>query len=246
MNKIILILLVFFSISLNATPAIDSVSVKNKVVLKEDQTSISPVKFKTNLKEKYNSNDFVYEMKSKEKSWWDRFVEWLNYWIKKIFGLTDNVSSTATDWVLRVISTIIILFVVYLIVKSILNKEGQWIFGKSTVKKVINHEDIERNLKYIDFEKLIADTLKTGDNRLVIRYYYLWILKKLSEKELIEWNPEKTNSDYSYEIKDNTLRTDFDYASYLYNYIWYGEFELDEATFKSAQSTMQQTIKSIK
>ena len=133
-----------------------------------------------------------------------------------------------------------------LIVKAILNKEGQWIFGKSTTKKIINHDDIERNLQHIDFEKLIASTLKLGNQRLSIRYYYLWLLKKMSEKNIIDWNPEKTNSDYWYEIKAESLKNDFSYLSYLYNYIWYGEFEITATSFESMKKTFETTIQSIK
>lgn len=125
------------------------------------------------------------------------------------------------------------------------NKEGQWIFAKSSSKKIINYDDIERNLKDIDFDKLIKDTLKSGDNRLAIRYYYLWILKKMAEKDIIDWNPEKTNSDYLYEIKSTTLKTDFSYVSYLYNYIWYGEFEVDQSSFENAKHSMEKTLQSL-
>jgi hypothetical protein len=31
----------------------------------------------------------------------------------------------------------------------------------------------------------------------------------------------------------------------LYNYIWYGEFELDEATFLKAKTAFEKTIKSL-
>lgn len=213
--------------------------------IKTDRSSITPIRFSPNFKSKYTSKEFQYEVKLEEKSWWDRFVEWLRQFFRDVFGLTDGVSSTAVDWTINIISGLIILIVVYLIVKSILNKEGQWIFGKSTTKKIISHDDIERNLKNIDFEKLIRETLKSDNHRLAIRYYYLWILKKMSEKSIIEWNVEKTNSDYFYEIKSDSLRQEFGYASYLYNYIWYGEFELDETDYKNACQTMEKTLKSI-
>ena len=67
----------------------------------------------------------------------------------------------------------------------------------------------------------------------------------MSEKGIIEWDIEKTNSDYLYEIKNETRRDEFAYLSYLYNYIWYGEFELDEATFEKAK-TAPPTLKKIK
>jgi len=137
------------------------------------------------------------------------------------------------------------LFVIYLIVKSILNKEGQWIFGKNSDKKIINYAEIEKNLQLVDFEKLIKNTLKSNEKRLAIRYYYLWLLKKMAEKEIIEWDAEKTNSDYLNEIQNPNQKDNFAYLSYLYNYIWYGEFELDENTFDRAIATFDKTIQTI-
>jgi len=126
-----------------------------------------------------------------------------------------------------------------------MNGEGRWVFGKSSDKKVINYDEIEKNLHLVDFEKLIKEATKSGENRLLIRYYYLWLLKKLSEKELIDWDVEKTNSDYLYEIKSEKLRDEFAYLSYLYNYIWYGEFVLEEKTLAKSVKSFEKTIKSL-
>lgn len=215
-----------------------AITVDNSVIITQE---FNP-KFKSN----YNDKEFQYEVKVAEKGLWDRFTEWLSYWFKKLFGLSDKVSDNAVNITLKVIASIIVLYVIYLIVKVILNKEGQWIFGKSTTKKIINHDDIERNLQHVDFEKLIASTLKSGNQRLAVRYYYLWLLKKMSEKNIIDWNPEKTNSDYWYEIKTESLKNEFSYLSYLYNYIWYGEFEITECSFESMKKTFETTIQSIK
>lgn len=250
MNKLLLIIVFFFCATISAQDTIETTQKVNfsytEKDIKVDTTAFITNQFNPNFKEKYRDSEFVYEVKASEIGVWDRFKEWLMQWLKKLFGLSDNVSTSAVDITLKIIATLIILFVIYLIVKAILNKEGQWVFGKSTTKKIINHDDIERNLQHVDFEKLIASTLKTGNQRLAIRYYYLWLLKKMSEKSIIDWNPEKTNSDYLYEIKNDSLKTDFQYASYLYNYIWYGEFEINDTNFLSIKKTFETTLQSIK
>mgnify|MGYP006155083877 FL=1 len=67
----------------------------------------------------------------------------------------------------------------------------------------------------------------------------------MSAKQLIEWDVEKTNSDYLYEIKNTSIKSQFEYVSYLYNYIWYGEFELDEVTFVKAKKAFDNLINSL-
>lgn len=250
MNKLILFFLLLTGVSSRSQ---DSLAVAKSSIMSSvqkeiivDNSIIKPLKFDPNFKKSYQSADFIYDVKIAEKGIWDRFLDWLSFWFRKIFGLSNmEVSEKYVNLSLKGIAILIVIYVIYSIVKLILNKEGQWIFGKSTSQKIMKYDDIELNLKNIDFEKLIKDTLKSGEKRLAIRYYYLWLLKKMSEKNVIEWNPEKTNSDYLYEIKNESIRNDFGYVSYLYNYIWYGEFDLDENTFEKAQKTFEKTLQSI-
>ncbi len=210
-----------------------------------DTDSLSKATFNANFQAKYKTPDFDYEVKVPEKSFWDKFMEWLSFWLGKLFHISNPAESFGyAIFTIKVIAVILLAGVVYLIVKLILNKEGNWIFGKS-VKNKIEYDDLEQNLKNIDFDKLIAKTLVDGNNRLVIRYYYLWVLKKLSETDKINFIPEKTNSDYYNEIQSEKIKTDFKYVSYLYNYIWYGEFELDTVTFEKAQESFVKMIQSI-
>ena len=249
MNKLLLLLLLFFSFHCKAIDSLATAQKKPQHFTEKDlvidSQKVTPTHFESSIKEDYSSDDFQYEEKIPEKSAWDHFKEWLANLIGRLFGVTGPVAGIIVVWIFYGVAIIIVALVIYYIVKSMVNKEGQWIFAKSSSKKIINYDDIERNLKDIDFDKLIKDTLKSGDNRLAIRYYYLWILKKMAEKDIIDWNPEKTNSDYLYEIKSNTLKTDFSYVSYLYNYIWYGEFEVDQSSFENAKHSMEKTLQSL-
>lgn len=253
MNKSLLLLFwLLFSLPNWAQESL-SVAEKDSLALLEKKCKVDQapmqenIAFTPNLKSKYNSNEFQYEVKLAEKSAWEKFKEWLAYWFKKIFGLSDTkVSSNYVEITLKALAGLIVIYVVYLIVKVILNKEGQWVFGKSTTKKIIHDDDIEKNLVHVDFEKLLKKTLKENNHRLAIRYYYLWTLKKLSERNIIEWHADKTNTDYLYEIQSKDLKDNFQYLSYLYNYIWYGEFEMNDTTFKHAQKAFENTLQSLR
>lgn len=213
--------------------------------IKTDSSLPDARTFEENFKDRYRNNDYIYEQAVKESNWWDRFKQWLSDFLKNLFNLSsDTVSGKVVDLLIKSLAVLLIVFVIYLIVKAIMNGEGQWIFGKSSDKKVIHYDDIEKNIHLVDFEKLIKETLQSGEKRLSIRYYYLWLLKKMTEKNMITWDIEKTNSDYLYEIQDPAFKSNFEYASYLYNYIWYGEFELDEQTFEKAKTVFEKMIKS--
>jgi hypothetical protein len=210
-----------------------------------DNDSIQIKVFTENFKSKYKDSDFVYEFKAPKKNAWDRFKEWLAHIFDNIFHFGNKkTSANVVGILLKILATALIVFVIYLIVKAIMNDEGQWIFGKNSDKKIINYE-IEKNLHLVDFDKLIKNTLQSGEKRLSIRYYYLWLLKKMSAKEMIVWDIEKTNSDYLYELKNQETKDEFAYLSYIYNYIWYGEFELDDETFAKAKTAFEKSIKSL-
>jgi hypothetical protein len=242
MTKYLFLFLLLFSIPGFAQDSL----IVSKSEIQIDSSKVEEVQFEEGLKEKYTDEEFIYEVKVKELSAWDRFKEWLYDLFERLFNSSSRENTEdIVELFLKILAAAIIIFVIYLIVKAIMNGEGSWVFGKSSDKKVINYEEIEKNIHLVDFEKLIKETLKNGENRLAIRYYYLWLLKIMSAKQLIEWDVEKTNSDYLYEIKNSSIQSQFEYVSYLYNYIWYGEFELDEVTFIKAKKAFDNLINSL-
>jgi hypothetical protein len=211
-----------------------------------DSSSIELKKFEENFKKKYKTADFEYEPKSKAKSAWERFKENIAERIKKMldFKTTENAKSFVTAF-FRILLILIICIAVFLIVKAILSKEGGWFFDKNSGKKLVAYDAIEKNIHAINFKEIIETAIKSGDKRAAIRYYYLWLLKKMSDSKIILWDIEKTNSDYLYEIKNETLREKFTYLSYLYNYVWYGDFEIDQITFEKTTQNFAETIHSL-
>jgi hypothetical protein len=72
------------------------------------------------------------------------------------------------------------------------------------------------------------------------------LLKKLSAAEIIHYDVEKTNNDYRNEIEISKVKEDFTYTSYLYNYIWYGEFDVNDEQFNKAKLAFNKFLNSIK
>jgi hypothetical protein len=203
-------------------------------------------KLAKDFKKKYNNDDFVYETKPKPKTWWDRTKEAIWRFLDWLFSGNGQSEGTTSVWTIvkRIIGGIVIVFVVYMIARAILNKEGMWIFGRS--RKKIGAQDIsEEDIHQMDFQKLTDDTKQSGDYRLAVRYYFLWLLKKMADREIIDWHWDKTNSDYLYEIRNTQLKKDFEYLTYVYDYSWYGDFPLDEKAFAKAERTFQKTLNTL-
>ncbi|WP_026729010.1 hypothetical protein [Flavobacterium denitrificans] len=252
MNKIFFILFFAFCCSFSNAqdslvteepPKIESIKYTEKDI-QIDSATIAPKTFDKDFKEKYKSADFVYETKTPEKTFWDDFKEWLARVLSKIFTFSNPQASVNFVAILfKTLAVIVVIIVIFLIVKALINKEGQWIFGKNAQKRTIYYSDAEKNIHLLDFEKLIAENIESGQKRIAIRYYYLWLLKVMAQNNYIEWDIEKTNSDYLYEIQSPLHKEEFTYLSYLYNYIWYGEFDINEPIFLKAQNRFKTAIK---
>lgn len=201
-------------------------------------------KFDNGFKKKYKDEDFIYEKKPGAKTLWERFWEAVGRFFDWIFSSGNKQESNTTFTVKVIVAVVVILFVIYMIVRAILNKEGMWIFGRSR-KKITAQDSTEEDIHLMDFQKLTAETKLAGDYRLAVRYYFLWLLKRMTDREIIDWHWDKTNSDYLYEIKNNDLRKDFEYLTYVYDYSWYGDFPLDDKAFAKAEKAFIKTINTL-
>ena len=106
--------------------------------------------------------------------------------------------------------------------------------AKNREHSVILSEE-ENIIKNEDIQQLIKEAVAQKNYRLAIRYYYLGILKLLTEKDFIEWQLQKTNSDYLAEINNDDIKLNFSKITWLYDYIWYGDFAIDENGYSRAE-----------
>lgn len=196
-----------------------------------------------NLKEKYTDNDFNYIEKTKiDTSAWDRFWSAVGQFLRDLFDFGNGAKAlSGIEIAMKIIAILVIIFVVYLIVKVLINKEGGWIFGKSA-KKITVSEITEEDIHSMDFYSSITKAKNEKNLRLANRYYYLWLLKSFSDKEIIEWDIEKTNADYLNEISNLELKNEFQFLSYVYEHSWYGEFDLTKTDFERTETTFQKLI----
>lgn len=242
------IILLFLGLSPNVNATVFEKTPVIKIVQDSVYYDTDPINKREydNLKDKYDGNEFIYERTVENSGWWSRFKQWLSDFFKDLFNFnSDAQASDFTDIALKIFYVVIFLLVVFFIVKAIINKEGNWVFGKSSDKSIIPVTDIENNIYETDFKTLISEAESENNYRLAIRYYYLWLLKTLSEAEVIEYDVEKTNSDYYLEIESKETQEEFSYTSYLYNYIWYGEFDIDEHQFSKAKTAFTKFLRTL-
>jgi hypothetical protein len=175
-----------------------------------------------------------------------RLKNWFTDLISSLFHVESESAANILDNLQYLFWFLVILLVIYLIVKIILNKEIRWIFKRNKEENQNLNFDIGENIRAIDFDTLISDSVANKDYRSAIRYYYLFLLKKLDQFEVIEYDAQKTTFDYQNEVEGSTYAADFSKATYYYTYIWYGEFNISEEEYKKTSYVYDELLKQFK
>ena len=202
-----------------------------------DTSAVKAVTLDPDYSKKYkNDSEFNYNQEAGGKSFFKRLFEKIGMLLQRLFGMAPlSKYSDLTALVFKILCGLVVLIVLYFGIRVLMNHKGIWFFRKKNESLLIELHNTEQLIQSADFEQLISEIEKQGDTRQSIRLYYLWLLKDLKDHELIVWLPEKTNTDYLYELKEETLRKMFSYLSYLYNCIWYGEFSIGDKEYTSAK-----------
>jgi hypothetical protein len=91
-----------------------------------------------------------------------------------------------------------------------------------------------------DPDTLLRNAIKTGNYRLAVRYLYLQALIRLAEKRFIEINANKTNYEYVSEVRRHKFANEFASLTLQYEYVWYGEYPVDENLFRQIEGSFLQ------
>jgi hypothetical protein len=207
------------------------------------------VEFDKSILESYQQNeDYNYFKYTNEKSAWDKFQDWLSLqWNKFLDWLLSGVSQgNFWNYLALVLKILLIIGIGVLII---------WLFNKYYVvspntppedQSEINLSEDERLIQQKDLSTLIEEAEAAGDYRLASRYLFLNILKHLKDHKFIEYQFQKTNTDYKSEINQEAIKSDFTYASRFYEFVWYGDFQLEASAFRTAKARFEQLINHIK
>ncbi len=208
---------------------------QDSLVVTIDSSKISVIRFADNLSEKYTGSEFDYNtVEGEAENLLARALNWFFNGLQSVFGVT--IDPQLALLLKNIIYILLLGIAIYIVVRVLMGKDAVSFFRKkdNLVAPIpINEEHIEK----INLDKLISDALKEKNYRLAIRYMYLKTLQDLSLKKIIEYHFEKTNIDYYREIADVTLKQNFNKVSYLYDYIWYGKFELDKDGYLKAKES---------
>lgn len=139
-----------------------------------------------------------------------------------------------------IVLTLLAGFIVYFIISKYRGPEKKLEKIKSEISTA------EENIEEADLIKLLQKANKTGDYRLILRIYYLMILKSLTLEKHIRYAPKKTNRDYLYEIKNSEIKSGFSSITIDFDRLWYGKSRLNEAEFEKQKSRSIELLSHLK
>lgn len=224
------------------------VSQKDSTVVRFDDQEITGIEItEADLAPFKASDKFNYEIEHTDNSWWEGVKNWfyniLRRFFEWLFGVDAAPSYIAVF--LKYIPYVLLGLLLFLLIRFFIKANTKNIlFSKSNAATVLLSEE-ERIIKTEDIQGLIKQALDNHNYRLAIRYYYLYLLKLLTERELITWEIQKTNDDYIQELSQSTLKPLFQKVTLLYDYIWYGKFAIDRETYDKAKGNFDQLKNSI-
>jgi len=217
-------------------------------IVKYDESDIQPLGISQEDIDSYLSDDaFNYEVVQNENGWWESVKNWFYNLIRRFFEWIFGVETAAGYLAvfLKILPYILLGIFLYLVIRFFINANTRSIVDSTKNPNSVIISDEERIIKNEDIQQLINDALSQKNYRLAVRYYYLYILKLLSEQELIDWQQQKTNDDYLNELSDSPIKIGFNKATLLYDYIWYGEFNIDDKSYSKVEDVFQSLKKSI-
>ncbi len=240
-KNLIYISVLLFSISVFSQEKITGIKI--------DSTKVEQKKFDQESLEDFKSqDDFNYNVSKKENNVFENIWEWLGRVTKKILSwIFDDIGPAVgvLATIVKAIPWIILGLLLFFILKFFLKINTR---KSSDLREVISSIQLtndEELLQNHDLNELIQKAIEAHDYRLAVRYYYLLVLQKLTDKALITWQQEKTNDDFIREVAHHNIASDFIESTRLYDFVWYGNFEINEAEFLKAETLFHKLTKKI-
>lgn len=176
-----------------------------------------------------------------QPSLWDRFWHWIWHKITSMFNYIPY-----SGYILKyVLLGLAIALLGYIIFKGLgVDPFKLWQFDAK--KTAVPYSELLENIHEINFDDEIEKAVSQHNYRLAVRLLYLKCLKQLSDANLIKWQIDKTNSAYITELTDAGQKQTFSILTRQFEYVWYGDFIIDQQTFGNINQLFQNFKKQLK
>lgn len=203
------------------------VPVRAQVVIRSDTSTISIRGFAPDAIGKYKKDpQFQYErVMEPPRSIWARFWAWVWSRISELFN--TSLGSNLFYWGILPLAMLVFGYFIFRVVGMRVGVP----FGKENKENPLAYTQEEENIHKIDFDKAIQQAAEEKNFKLAVRLLYLQALKNLSDTGKINWQINKTNREYGYELGGTNLGQPFGELTLLFERNWYGNIPPREMDF---------------
>lgn len=123
--------------------------------------------------------------------------------------------------------------VLFLIYRLFLSEKGLF-SAPSRRKKIVTEEE-----EITDEETLLSKLTEAENNgayRLAVRYQFLRALNLMAGKGWLQLSHDKTNYQYVRDVGSRPVRNEFARIVMHYEYVWYGNFEVDQSIYQTIKA----------
>ncbi len=243
MRNILTVIVFLFLAPLSAQNAIEGIAA--------DTTVVTVKKFDKDLIENYKSKpqfDYSEQIIEYQKSWADKFIDWLTRTLGKFFEMLVGVENAEgiMRFLLQAFPYIVGVLFLYLIIKFFVDRNTTDFISTVKNRRFRSNSEEEELIRNKDLNVLLKEAIAENNFRDAVRYYYLLALKNLDEAQIILWEQQKTNEDFIMEISSGELKDSFAENTRLYDFVWYGDFGLTQEEFVQAEIDFKATNDLIK
>jgi hypothetical protein len=203
-----------------------------------DTSTIQAKEFNEQALNKFRADkDFNYDshaIGAGEPSLWDRFWTWLWNTISEWFSGVPY-GGQVLKYLFLALSVALLVYVIF---KS-LGIDAVRLWRGEAAKIAVPYSESLENIHEINFDAEIEKAISQHNYRLAVRLLYLKCLKQLSDQSLIQWQIDKTNSAYVYELTNPEQRQIFGFLTRQFEYVWYGNFSINKQAFANIDLLFQ-------
>ena len=145
----------------------------------------------------------------------------------------SNEAWYTQPWFINTIWTTIIALFVAAVFYFLMSKKIIF-FSRNAVK--ISPPEIEEDLFNVNYDALLVTYDAQKNYRLAVRILYLQLLKILSEKNIISYQPQFTNTHYLMQLNGTKFYNPFFTVTRYYEYVWYGEFAIPQSLYEKIKT----------
>lgn len=173
-----------------------------------------------------HTQDFTYS-----KTLWG----YIKYFFARLVGKLFDFHASS-DWGKAVLYAALIAVAVFTAIKMF-GIDTSGIFFREPPSSIdLSDTVLEENIHRDKLEAALEKALSERQYRLAARITYLTVLKRLADAGHIQWKPDRTNRSYLREIEGTPLCEPFSRLTRLYEYVWYGDFDITEEHYRQIET----------